>query len=80
MSLEFMTKNHRLIFRPMEKLKAQKHGSFEIVDINIDDKLDIEFKPGIYKEVESFLGNKHSLCTIEEQSENLKWYNQILKG
>lgn len=78
--LEIMTKNHRLIFRPMEKLKAQKHGSFEIIDINIDDKLDTEFKPGIYREVQSFLEDEHSLCEIEKQVENLKWYDRILKG
>lgn len=75
--IEIMTKNHRLIFRPMEKLKIQKHGSFEIFDAEINDKLDIEFKPGLYNEVKSFLGNKLSLCTITEQFENLKWYSKL---
>lgn len=78
--LEVMTQNHRLIFRPMEKLKAQKHGSFEILDIEIDDRLDTRFKPGLYREVESFLDNHNSLCTIEEQTEDLQWYNSILTG
>lgn len=78
--LEIMTKNYRLIFRPLEKLQAQKRGSFELASIEIDNELDIKFKPGLFKEVESFLGDKNSLCTIEEQVENLKYYKQILTG
>lgn len=79
-NLEIMTKNHRLVFRPMEKLQVQKKGSFELININLDNELDTKFKPGLFKEVESFLGDKNSLCTIEEQSENINWYNKILKG
>lgn len=79
-NLEIMTKNHRLVFRPMEKLQVQKKGSFELININLDDELDTKFKPGLFKQVESFLGDKNSLCTIEEQSENINWYNRILKG
>lgn len=79
--LEFMTKNHRLIFRPTEKLQVQKKNSFELINVELDNGLDIKFKPGIYEEVESFLGNSHgNFCTIEEQFENLKWYSKILKG
>lgn len=77
--LEVMTKNHRLIFRPMEKLHIQTNNSFEIKSVNLDDELDTKFKPGLFKEIESFLGNKHSLCTIEEQLEHLRWYAKILK-
>lgn len=76
--LEIMTKNNRLIFRPMEKLQTQKRDSFEIVNIELDDNLDINFKPGLYREVESFLNNHDSLCTIEEQLQNIKWYDKIL--
>lgn len=82
-SLELMTKNHRLIFRPLEKLQAQKSGSFKIFSVELDDKLDTDFKPGLFKEVEAFLKDtplKKSLCTIEEQINNLLWYRKILKG
>lgn len=78
--IEFMTKNHRLIFRPMEKLQLQQKGSFELINIDLDDTLDIKFKPGFFKEVESFLNNQDSLCTIEEQCKNLNWYNKILNS
>lgn len=76
--LEIMTKNHRLIFRPLEKLSVQRKNSFEIANIEIDDKKDNEFKPGLFKEVKSFLGSKKNLCTINEQIENISWYNKIL--
>lgn len=79
-SLELMTKKNRLIFRPMEKLQAQQKSSFNVVDIELDNKLDTEFKPGLYKEVESFLKNGNLLCTLEEQIKNMDWYNKILEG
>lgn len=78
--IEVVTKNHKLFFRPLEKLQIQKLGTFEIEDAEIDDELDINFKPGVYREVQSFLGNKKDLCTISEQVENLKFYQQILEG
>lgn len=78
--VEILTKNHRLIFRPMEKLQAQLKGSFEIINIELNNKPDTEFKPGLYKEVESFLTNQDSLCTIDEQINHLYWYTKILEG
>lgn len=78
--IELVTKKHKLFFRPLEKLQAQDLGSFEIHDVKIDDDLDTKFKPGLYKQVQSFFGKKDGLCTIEEQVENLKYYRQILEG
>lgn len=78
-NLEFMTKDYRLIFKPMEKLHVQRHNSFEILEIELDNKLDTGFKPGLFKEVESFLTTYNSLCTIDKQVENLKWYSKISK-
>ena len=79
-SVEIMTKNSKLIFKPLEKLQIQNLGSFEVKEVQLDDKIDTEFKAGIHAEVESFLGNKKDLCTIEEQVANLKFYQQILEG
>ena len=58
----------------------QNLGSFEVKEVQLDDKIDTEFKAGIHAEVESFLGNKKDLCTIEEQVANLRFYQQILEG
>lgn len=79
-AVEVMTKKNKLIFKPLEKLQIQELGSFETKDFQLDDSIDTQFKPGIYKEVELFLGDKNDLCTISEQVENLRFYKQILDG
>lgn len=79
-AVEIMTRKHKLIFKPLEKLQVQEIGSFAVEDYSIDDKVDLDFKPGIYKELEAFFGNKKELCTIEEQVTNLKYYKKILEG
>lgn len=78
--VELVTRNHKLFFRPLEKLQMQDLESFEVKDVEIDDTLDTQFKPGIYREIQSFLGDKKGLCTIFEQVENIKFYQQILEG
>lgn len=79
-AIEIMTKKHKLFFKPLEKLQVQEPGSFEVKDASLSDKLDLDFKPGIYREVKSFFGNKQDLCTIDEQVNNLKFYQKILNG
>lgn len=76
-NVEILTKAHRLIFSPMEQLKVQKLGSIQQVELEIDDKYDDEFKPGLYKQVLSFLHSKDSLCTLEEHTKNSKIYNKM---
>ncbi len=78
--VEIITKKHKLFLRPLEKLQVQSIGSFTTEDVAIDDDIDIQIKAGIYKQVESFLGNQRNLCTIDEQVGNLKYYQQILNG
>ena len=78
-SVEIMTPRSKLIFKPLEKLHIQKFGSMAIEEVLLDDKLDKKFKPGIYREVQSFLSDKKNLMTIEEQVKNLKYYKLISK-
>lgn len=75
--LEFLTKQHRLYFRPMEQLQIQKLGSVAVNPVEIDDAIDQDFKPGLYAEVESFLGDKHDLPNIQQQVAMLEWYEKI---
>jgi len=79
-SIEIITSKNKLIFRPLEKLQIQKYGSMAIKDVNINDKLDIKYKPGLYKQVQSFLSNKNHLLTIKEQIKHLNTYAQIQKN
>lgn len=78
---EFMTANHRLIYRPLEKLQIQKHGSVAIDYIDIDDEIDQKFKPGLFLEVKHFLEDSlhPNMITISEHFNNVEsYYNKIL--
>lgn len=77
-SVEILTKKHRLIFRPLEKLQIQNIGSVATSEVKINDKYDLKFKPGLYKQILSFLNNDFKeLCSIKEQVRNLKFYKII---
>lgn len=67
-SVEMLTNKHRLIFRPMEQLHIQEIGSVSISKVEIDDHLDQDFKPGLYRQVSGFLANPVSddLLTIDD--------------
>lgn len=78
-SVEILTKEHRLIFRPMEKLQIQKRGTIvQQFDENIDYNLDEKYKPGLFLQTQSFLQNNfNSMCSIEEQYKMITIYNKI---
>ena len=76
--IEVLTKKHRLIFRPLEKLQIQKLGSIKIEDVEINDDLDIRYKPGIYLQVKYYLESRgEGLTTINEQCGMLPYYDRI---
>jgi predicted dehydrogenase len=78
-SVEILTKEHRLILRPMEKLQIQKKGTvIQVFDEDIDYGLDETYKPGLYKQTEYFLNHKFDrMCSIEEQFNTISIYNKI---
>jgi predicted dehydrogenase len=66
--VEILTRRHRLILRPLEDLYIQKIGSLISEKVIFDDSLDHKFKPGLYKQVESFINNPASsyLCCLND--------------
>lgn len=74
-----MTNRHRLYFKPMEKLQIQELNSVAVSHIEIEDKLDVEFKPGLYRQVESFIQMKKDgkKLTVEEQLQHMGYYEQM---
>lgn len=76
-ALECLTRKHRLYFRPMEKLQIQKIGSVALEDVILDDALDYDFKPGLYKQTHAFINNFGLLPSIDEQISMLSWYEKI---
>ena len=68
--LEVLTAKHRLIFKPLEKLQIQKKGAVAVDFVDVDDHLDVEYKPGLYKQDEDFLsGESSQLPSIQDQLE-----------
>lgn len=78
-SVEMLTREHRLIFRPMEKLQIQKLGSVAQEFIEISDKLDVEYKPGLFKQVQAFLSDieKDKLCPLSQHLKNARIYAKM---
>ena len=76
--IEVMTRKRRLIFRPMEQLQEMPLGSVKVGPVELSDQLDKEFKPGLYRQIQSFLaGNEERFCSLAEQVEHAKIYSQI---
>lgn len=79
--VELITPVHRLIFKPMETLQIQEIGSIVVNHVDIDDKLDKDFKPGFYLQTQAFLNNNfNEFCTIEEQRKNIEKYYTKMSG
>jgi len=79
--VEIMTKNHRLIFRPLEKLQIQKQKSLVIEPVDIDYSLDTSFKPGLYLQTKYFIEDLDHPNFIKIQKHNInvsKVFNKIL--
>ena len=75
-AVEILTPHHRLYFKPMETLQIQRKGSVKVEIVEIEDGIDKEFKPGIYRQTKAFLlGDHQNFCTVREQVEKMKWYN-----
>ncbi|MBM7552584.1 Gfo/Idh/MocA family protein [Thalassobacillus pellis] len=78
--VELTTTNHRLKLQPLETLAAQKIDTFQFQPVPLADKLDQEYKPGLYQLVKTFLENKNDsrLVTIADQYNKTKhWYEAI---
>lgn len=77
-NVELLTAKHRLIFCPIEQLHVQTLGSVTQELMEVDDKLDLNFKPGLYKQVEAFILNEECrLCSLQEHSKHAKVYSKI---
>ncbi len=75
---EALTNYRRFVFRPLEKLSIWKFGNLNSEIEHIDDQLDIDFKPGIYRQTKSFIDDDTSrFCTLQQQIERARLYSKI---
>jgi predicted dehydrogenase len=72
--VEIMTRQRRLILRPLESLGVQIKGRFPVDAVELDDALDRDFKPGLYRQAEAFLGapEKSPLIDIHEHAARVR--------
>ncbi|NYT39227.1 Gfo/Idh/MocA family oxidoreductase [Sphingomonas sp. R-74633] len=75
--VEVLLPSKRLIFRPLEGLQYISLGKVAPVEIELDDALDKQFKPGLYRQVEVMLDGDVGLCTLDEQLANWPIYKRI---
>ena len=79
--VELLTRRNRYLLRPMEALQAIPLGSVEPQPIELDDALDRQFKPGLFRQSEAFLsahpGQSGELCTLQEQLDAFPIYYRI---
>lgn len=54
--VDIRTARRRLLLQPLEQLLVQDRGSLELSRYPLDDALDHRFKPGLYRQVDAFLG------------------------
>lgn len=79
--IEILTNKRRLYFKPMESLQVQMLGSVAITPVEIDNKLDTDFKPGLYLQTKAFVeGDMSRFCTISEQKEHIEKYYKKMNG
>lgn len=76
--VEVLTRKRRLVFRPMEQLQVIALGSVRVENVELDDRLDKEFKPGLFLQTKAFLDGDDSLfCTIEDQVRHSEIYDRM---
>ena len=80
--VELVTSKHRIYLRPLEKLFIQKLNSLEIEPYELNDEIDVKFKPGIFLQTEAFLEGQKDirLKTIEDQVKDIEMVEKMKKG
>jgi len=77
-AIEVLTKNHRLYFKPIEKLQVQNKGSVQVEQVEINDAADRDYKPGLFRQTQAFLkGQTQSFINIHQQLKLMPVYNRI---
>lgn len=72
-AIELLTSRRRIYLKPLEEIYLQNKGAIEMVKHEFDSSKDVQFKPGLLRQVEAFIYNNfNSLPTIKSHIENSK--------
>ena len=76
--VEVLTRKNRLILRPMEQLQVTPLGSVKVEPVPLEDKLDQDFKPGLYLQTKAFLLQDGThFSTLEDQVKHTELYEKM---
>lgn len=76
--LELFTPKRKLRLCPVESLTETLKGTVVEQTIDLDNELDVRYKPGLYRQTQVFLtGQPQKLCSIEELSKAFPSYLSI---
>jgi predicted dehydrogenase len=79
-AIELLTERRRIYLKPMESISVQEKGTVAVVEYKIDDHLDIQYKPGLFLQIDSFINETNgSLLSIEDHINiSKKVYSKIM--
>lgn len=82
-SVEIGTRQRTIMLQPLEQLRFRENTGFTETAFDVDQK-DLEFKPGVWRQMEAFLSNssaQQDLCHINSHANHmLHVYQTILKA
>ena len=63
-AIELLTEKRRIYLKPLESISVQEKGTIATVEHKFDDSLDLQFKPGLYRQVIAFINESES-CLLD---------------
>ena len=76
--VEVLTRHRRFILRPMEQLQVIPLGSVRMDSVELDDRVDKEFKPGLHAQTMAFLDrDDRRFCCVDEQLRHCAIYDEM---
>lgn len=80
--VELCTPKRRLFMQPLETLREQKRGGFGQSALTFEDPLEDDYKPGLYKMVETFLADPMhpDLLSLSHQANRMYFTQSMLEG
>lgn len=66
-AVELLTSKRRIYLKPMEGISIQEKGTIAVIEKEFDNSLDLQFKPGLKKQLEAYLNDDEvSLLNLKE--------------
>ena len=72
-AIELLTNKRRIYLKPLEGIEIQLKGTIALEKHSFDDKIDQDFKPGLFRQLEAFWNDDvEQLCSLDEHINSSK--------